>query len=708
MRNFIFYSLLFFVKIIIAQSYSEFIHVDQFGYLPDSEKIAVISDPQMGVNSNKSFNPSNTIELRNVSNNEVVYSNVPVPWKNGNTHEQSGDKGWWFDFSEFTTTGEYYIYDPDNNESSAVFNIQENVYQDVLKAAARMFYYNRCNDTKALPYAESPWTDAMNFLNPLQDANCRSVFDPTDTTLEKELSGGWFDAGDYNKYVTFAFTAIHDLLWAFEENPQAFGENWNIPESDNGIPDIIDEIKWELDWLFKMNNTDGSTIIKMGSQNHSNNLKTPPSLNTDQRFYGNTCTSASIAVSSMFAHAAYVFKKIPLLTTYSQELEQRAIQSWDYVLPFLANDTLEENCDNIEIISGDADWDKVKQKENAIVAAVHLYRLTNDIIYNEYISNHYDSIEGVQNKFFDFNDMPIFDALLLYISLPDINTSDYQSINEAFSDDSRNNYSGYYGTTDNDLYLAHAPDWAYDWGSNYSKAVLSNLNTALSNRGINPDLASSFTGYSERAIHYFHGVNPLGQTYLTNMQSYGAENSSNEMFHTWFSDGTDWDSASTSLYGPPSGYIVGGANPRFSITSLSPPYGQPAQKSFLDFNTGYPFNSWEITEPGIYYQAAYIRMIANYVSSSSNPVLGITDNIINKKEIRIYPNPASNELHIQGVQLGNKISISDMSGKTILTTSTLMTDEISIPIHTLHTGLYLINIKNDQYITKTYKFLKSK
>jgi len=80
------------------------------------------------------------------------------------------------------------------------------------------------------------------------------VLTPNDASTAKDLNGGWFDAGDYNKYITFANRPIHDMLWAYQENPDVFGDNWNIPESANGIPDVLDEIKWELDWMFKMNN----------------------------------------------------------------------------------------------------------------------------------------------------------------------------------------------------------------------------------------------------------------------------------------------------------------------------------------------------------------------------------------------------------------------------------------------------------------------
>ena len=112
-------------------------------------------------------------------------------------------------------------------------------------------------------------------------------------------------------------------------------------------------------------------------------------------------------------------------------------------------------------------------------------------------------------------------------------------------------------------------------------------------------------------VHYFHGVNPLRIVYLTNMYDFGAEHSANEMFHNWFTDGSIYDNALNSAVGPPPGYIVGGPNASFSDPAISPPAGQPQQKSYLDFNTGYPDPSWEITEPAIYYQSSYIRLLSN-------------------------------------------------------------------------------------------------
>ena len=135
--------------------FSEFIHIDQFGYLPDANKVAVISNPQSGFNASSSFTPSQNLELRDATNDALVFSGNIQTWNNGNTHDQSGDQGWWFDFSSVMASGEYFVYDPTNQVRSSNFKIGNEVYDEVIQAATKMFYYNRCNAPKIAPYALS-------------------------------------------------------------------------------------------------------------------------------------------------------------------------------------------------------------------------------------------------------------------------------------------------------------------------------------------------------------------------------------------------------------------------------------------------------------------------------------------------------------------------------------------------------------------------
>ena len=601
---------------LLAQAPSTYIQVDQFGYLPEAAKVAVLHDPVEGFNASDEYTPGSQLELRNAASGSVVFSAAPTPWNSGGVHSQSGDRGWWFDFSSFQTSGTYYVYDPGSGEKSAEFEIKGEVYQDVLGASMKMFYYNRCNIAKEEPYAEGPWTDGPSFNRPFQDYQSRYIYDIGNADLEKDLSGGWFDAGDFNKYVTFADFALHNLLWAYRENPEAFGDDENIPESGNGIPDILDEIKWELDWLLKMNNPDGSTHIKMGSRNYAENHLFPPSANSDPRYYGPTCTAASISVAGVFAHAATVFKDFPSMASYVQQLLVRAQSAWNYVEPRLANNQLETACDDGSIVAGDADWDEAKQREQAVASAIYLWELTGLPQYNQYVTAHASTTEPLANNFWGAYKLPLNDALLLYTRIPNSNQGLAQEILGSLNLDVSNNWNGYYGFNELDLFRAYMPDWSYHWGSNSPKAAYGVLNQLLIEYGIVPEQEESFARKAIEQLHYFHGVNPLGMVHLSNMYSYGAEHCVNQIYHQWFAEGSPWDHALESTYGPAPGFITGGPNKDFTVSSLSPPTGQAPQKAYLDFND-IPNQSWEITEPAIYYQAIYVRLLANFVGTDS-------------------------------------------------------------------------------------------
>ena len=684
---------------------SEFIHVDQFGYLRDSDKVAVISNPEVGFNSDKSYVPGNTLEVRKAGNDEVVFSGEVTMWKAGQLHNESGDYGWWFDFTAVTQSGTYYIYDPSTNSSSAEFKIGKDIYDDILQAAFKIFYYNRCNAAKQEPYADSRWADATNFLNTNQDANCIDVYNKSDLSTARDMSGGWFDAGDYNKYVTFALDAIHNLLWAYQENSEVFLDTWNIPESGNGIPDILDEVKWELDWLMKMNNEDGSTHIKMGSQNHSDNISAPPSLNTDTRFYGPTCSSASIAIASMFAHAAKVMRDFPSLSSYADELEQRAKTSWDYAFDFYDRIILETDCDDGSVISGDADWDVNKQEDNLLASAIYLFDLTGDTKYNDYIISNYRATEQLINNFWGPYKMPLNDALLHYSTLSIANNSVSSDILNSFAQDVQNNGNGYYGFSFDDLYRANIPEWSYHWGSNQPKANYANLNKLVVKYEIDQVSADTYGDYQRDVVHYFHGVNPLGIVYLSNMYELGGDRCVNEIYHTWFADNTVWDNSLESEFGPPPGYVSGGPNKDFSLSRIAPPAGQPAQKSYLDFNTGWPDNSWEISEPAIYYQAAYIRMLSG-IMSVNNSTTSNSDLSSEEPQIDLFPNPSLDEVTVSGNILHYKLVVIDNLG-TEISSHVMNGKSQKIDLSAIPAGIYYLRVINkEQEIVASKKVIK--
>lgn len=675
-------------------SYSQttHIHVDQFGYQTGASKVAVLANPQIGFNSSLSYVPSATIEVRDFSNDQVVFTGAPSEYDSLNVDDVSGDAGWWFDFSSVTTQGTFYIHDVGNNLSSHPFEIEDEPYREILRAATKTFYLNRCNFTKEEPYIDSSWADGMNFSNPLQDANCRLFTDQANASLERNLSGGWFDGGVYNKSVSNAFYSVHTLLTAYQKSTALYTDNWNIPESGNGVPDLLDELKWELDWLFKMTNVDGSVQNKVGHQNYGDNTDSPPSANTDQRFYGPTCSSSTIGAASIFAHAAVVFNDIPTMQTYAAQLQAKAELCYTTGVAFFNNNNFQTDCDTVGIASGGTDWSIERQLQGLISAAIYLHKATGDPTYELFLINNGFLVSPLQDNYWSAYSLPMCDALIYYASLTSgVNTGMQGSIISSANSGLTDNWSGYFGMTPEvGLYRDYMPSWAYGSGSNYGKAGYGCLNIAIADLGAGNTV--SLREKAESMLHTFHGVNPIGTVYLSNMYDFGAENPVNEIYHYWFADGTDYDHALNSLKGPPPGYVVGGPNKNYSVTTMVPPYGQPFSKSYLDFNDGWPNNAWQISEPEIPIQAFYIRLLSDIIGSE---FANLETTKLETQELKLYPNPANDKIFIIGNDEFISYEIFNLSGKRLLNSSNSK-PKTGIDISSLSKGLYIVKIETSE------------
>jgi hypothetical protein len=156
------------------------------------------------------------------------------------------------------------------------------------------------------------------------------------------------------------------------------------------------------------------------------------------------------------------------------------------------------------------------------------------------------------------------------------------------------------------------PDDQYHWGSNQVKSNIGNANYNVLLYNADPVHVSSYKNRALSSLHYLHGVNPLGMVFLTNMYSYGAEHSANEMYHDWLGHGI-YSNALTSPSGPAPGYVTGGPNTNY--TGSAPLASLPPMKAYIDSNKGWDLNTWEITEPAIYYQSAYIKLLSKFISN---------------------------------------------------------------------------------------------
>ncbi|MFL6604073.1 MAG: glycoside hydrolase family 9 protein [Steroidobacteraceae bacterium] len=586
--------------------------VDQFGYRPEDPKVAVIRDPHQGYDAADRFSPGTAYEVRN-ADGHAVFAAAPRPWHGGTVEPSSGDRGWWFDFSAVNTPGTYFIVDVNSNVRSATFKIDQSVYKDVLRAAVRMYYYQRSGFAKQRPYAQQCWLDGPAYLGANQDTQAHDVTDRGNEAKVRDLSGGWFDAGDTNKYVTFAAQPVHQLLSAYQQNPGAFTDDFNIPESGNGVPDVLDEIKWETDWLKKMQFPDGSAALKVGEIVYA--AAAPPSSDHNARYYVPSCSSSTIAAAGMFAHAAYVFGQTPALAGDSANLKARALAAWNNYASVAARQT---HCDTGVVHAGIADLSEDDQRAAAALAAIYLFAITADVGYERYLQQHLHELQPYRDAGWSRYHPEQGEALLFYTTLANADPALKRIIIEDKRTDVRQATQTYGFNPDDDLYRSFMPAAQYHWGSNNPRAAYGNTNLDVLTYGI--DRQSDGTTYRTRALevlHYFHGVNPFAMVYLTNMYAYGATRSANEIYHGWFADGTRWSDALSSECGPAPGFVPGGPNSQAVRNGvppdLMPPVGQPPQKAYRDWNKASPDSSWAVTEPAIYYQSGYVKLLAHFV-----------------------------------------------------------------------------------------------
>ena len=594
------------------------IKIDQFGYLPTSKKIAIISNPIEGFNAGENFNPSDNYQVRRVSDDAVEFNRTITAWKDGATDFRSGDKVWYFDFSDLEKEGEYYIYDLDNNESSYPFKISTTVYDDLLKQSVRMFYYQRSNFEKVEPYVNKDFIDGKAFP---QDKVATSILDKNNNATKKDVSGGWFDAGDYNKYINYSNEVVHDLLTAYQTNQSIWSDNYNIPESNNGIPDVLDELRYELEWILKMqvnaNDINGSNPIfstedrgsflhKVSAIDFGHGNQSPPSSNQDARYYAPPSISATISAVGMLAHASLVYSSID--NDFALKLKQSAIEGWNY----LKNKPY-SSYDNSGFETAKAEDSISQRKSNKVMASIYLYALTDDMVYKHYFEE--NAIDGRLINHLNLNDkdkayfnstgttLHSHDAQLLYTTLSETNPLFSSSILENYQFAQSNPYVDFAPIKEYDNqtnpYLAFLD--AYSWGSNQAIAssgnMLMNMITYNIDNGNSTKYAKVATGY----LHYLHGINPQNLVYLSNMSNFGAENSVDKIHHAWFNN-----------IAPASGFLVGGAMESYSGNAKI--YGQAvsAQPTLKAYASDY--DAYELSEPQLMYQSAYIRLLSSIIA----------------------------------------------------------------------------------------------
>jgi endoglucanase len=210
------------------------------------------------------------------------------------------------DFSRLSTPGVYRVVVPGLGESHR-FEIRSNVHESVVLASLKGFYYQRMS-TPIEPRYGGRWSwaaghpDTVVYIHPSAATERR----PAGTVISSP--GGWYDAGDYNKYIVNSGITVGTMLSLYEDFPEyARGMHLNIPESQNGVPDLLDEVLWNVRWMLTMQDPhDGGVYHKLTNPRFDGYVM--PAAATEPRYVVQKSTAAALNLAATMAQASRILR----------------------------------------------------------------------------------------------------------------------------------------------------------------------------------------------------------------------------------------------------------------------------------------------------------------------------------------------------------------------------------------------------------------
>jgi endoglucanase len=355
------------ISVIDAQDASDRIRLNQLGFYPGARKIAIVE------NSGEAG-----FVVKSVPSGEVVLkSNLGSPVQSRFSSKTTR----MIDFSKVTKPGTYKIT-VEGLGDSFTFSIQPDVMNGLSKALIKGFYFQRMSTTLTPQYA-GKWSRAAGHPDTevLVHPAAASEGRPANTVIS--CPKGWYDAGDYNKYVVNSGITMGTLLSAYEDFPSYFDTlNLNIPESGDNVPDILNEILWNLRWMFTMQDPfDGGVYNKVTNANFDPFIM--PEKCVTPRYVVPKGTAATLDFAAVMAQSGRIFsnfkKQLPGLSDSCMKASTRA---WDWAMknPKLAYNQNQMNKDFKPVVTtggyGDSNF-----SDEFIWAASELYLSTKNNSY---------------------------------------------------------------------------------------------------------------------------------------------------------------------------------------------------------------------------------------------------------------------------------------------------------------------------------------
>ncbi len=520
------------------------------------------------------------------------------------------------DFSELKTAGTYTAYVGDTQVGHEII-IGDNALEDAAKASLKFFYFQRASTALTEEFAGIYAREAGH---PDTAVKYHASTGITDTEATFNGSKGWYDAGDYGKYIVNSGISTYTLLQLYQQNKEYFGKlNLNIPESKNDIPDILDEIRWNLDWMLTMQDTDGGVFHKLTTLKFAGTVM--PAKTTAQRFAIGKGVEATWDFAAVMALASEVYKP------YDEDFSKKCIEAaqkahnWAALNP---NAIYEQPRD-----VGTGSYTNAVAWASRMWTLIELYRVSGEeTLLGEIkskalpVNRRKASLQGWANNYmlgiFTMATNPdLFDAELV---------DSAKTIITSMADD-------YVKSLDNNGYGVALGKGDFYWGSN---GVAANKGMILIHAYILTK-EEKYLNAANGIIDYILGRNPLDRSYLT---GYGVNPTMNPHHRPSQADGID---------APVPGMIAGG--PNASADDCAKTYNNPnaPARSYYDNSCSYATN-----EVAINWNAPFAYVIGSLQAiATTGSSYDVTTKPALKTELTALPS-VRNNINKSNVQASGK------------------------------------------------------
>jgi endoglucanase len=494
------------------------------------------------------------------------------------------------DFSTLTDPGRYLIRLEDGSISFE-FPIGQDVHDDVARKSLRSFTLQRCG----MDLSET-W--AGIFARPACHLDDATLHSATGRVGHHPTTGGWHDAGDYGKYVHAAAVSIGTMLLMYEQFPGRFAyDDLDIPESGNGIPDFLDEMKWELDWMLKMQITD-TEDAQTGGVYYMVNTKdyewVVPHEDPATRYLHDVASVSTGQFAAVMAQAARCFRSVPALAEDAERYLAAAFRAWEFLEkhPQLVPDGGFIRPEDTKT-GGYAEQADRNDWDDRLWAAVELAITTGDARFVEFLANaqnpYIEQVLWQPSEFhgeLDWQDVAAFGLIQVVLhETPGISADLRATLQRLFLERC-------------ERIARHASEdgfgvalTRYYWGSNGGALALAQylILGHLLDAG-----RAHYLEIARDQLHYVMGRNALNHSYVSGVGSRYPRHIHHATFDT---DGLD------EIY---PGLIAGGPNPHLSGDQTLPKYfdaSTPPALCYIDH-----MDSWASNENCILYNAPLVAV----------------------------------------------------------------------------------------------------